>query len=113
MDSNIYEHYKIFNFTDKEKIKLQELDLIVNACEVQRQREWEKIQELQKKINDFSQEKRDCWGKANKMKVRLQKRCKHNGDTYAQQIFRDFGNDVIRTHCRLCGEELKSRRKDD
>lgn len=110
---SIEECYRRWNFSDKERQKFRQFDKLQIKIEKQQEKHRKKLELYNDKLQLLSHEKSELWSKASKMQDRLQKRCKHNGGTYTQQIYRDFGSDVIRTHCRLCQVKLSSRSKDD
>lgn len=111
--NSIIEAYQELNFSDYERKKLAELERRVITLYRLKEKQIEKRKLIEENIAEFEHDIRECWNKASKLQQRLQKRCKHNGGTYTREIYRDFGSDVIRTHCRQCQDELSSRRKDE
>jgi uncharacterized protein YlxW (UPF0749 family) len=110
---DITEGYKKWNFTNKEREKLVKLDKELVRLRKKQATKIRQVKKLDEELAKLNRAESECWSKARTMQTKLEKRCKHNGGTFTRQIYRDFGEDVIRTLCSQCGHEISSRRKDE
>jgi len=105
--------YRKWNFTDRERKKLKDLDKEVLKSRKKQDKLIKQINVLDEKLSSHRRDENKCWNKAGKMLGRLERRCKHQGDRYVTEKYRDFGTDVIRQHCSMCGKILEERGKDN
>lgn len=111
--TDITDGYKKWNFSNREREKLAELDKALNRTRKKEITLRKRAKKLDDELTKLSRESSSYWSKARDMQIKLEKRCKHNGDTHTREIYRDFGENVIRTLCSQCGHEITSRRKDE
>lgn len=113
IDGDITKGYRKWNFTNREREKLTDLDKELVRYRKKQATKIKQLKKLDEEITALNRGESACWTKARDMLMKLEKRCKHNGDTFSREIYRDFGENVIRTLCSLCGHEISSRRKDE
>ena len=110
--NSIIEAYQDLNFSDYERKRLSELDTQLKILDKYQKIHERKRNSIEEKISATEKAKRECWSKASKLQDRLQKRCKHLGSTYHSERYRDFGNNIVRTHCGFCHKIITEREKD-
>lgn len=109
---NIAKSYNQYDFSYKQRERLKDLDKQHAKLERLLKTQNKRQSAVEDEISKLHKKQSNCWGKANKMVDLLQERCKHEAGTFTSEKYRDFGNDVLRTHCSLCRKIITERYKD-